>query len=380
MVIKNIEILFNIKIKKCNFIYILFFEHKDKSLMEYCNKIENKLDYIFYSIEKNDFVNENGKKIRIKNYIKDLKNMKNYLNFFPKNENRDENELNYFISVIPEHLDIDQNKKLFLSQKRNRSNYEENKNEDVNNFIEFYDIHNSLIIKDKNKKNIRTKFFEKYKNILPKKNSKKNEVLQNNSGNEEEEDIDEKYDLKYVDEEENTDIKKKNSKNNENKGNIQNYEIEKDYNKDKEMRKQEGKSLIDKHFKSIVKINDDIYYGYEFTEEYNKKMKNILKNIDTFKEDIENIYSCLSCTSNINILSNLLFLPFYYLICNKINKKIYILFQYEEKIHIYEYNEELKELDEPSTLSFINILIKEKNIKENYITLFCSLAKKRIRE
>ena len=105
-------------------------------------------------------------------------------------------------------------------------------------------------------------------------------------------------------------------------------------------------------------------------------MKNILKNIDTFKEDIENIYSCLSCTSNINILSNLLFLPFYYLIRDKNNEKIYILFQYENKIHIYEYNEELKELDEPSTLSFINILIQEKNIKENYITLFCSLAKK----
>ena len=305
--------------------------------------------------------------------------MKKYLNFFPKNENRDENELNYFISVIPEHLDIDPNKKFFLSQKRNRSNYDENKNEDVNNFIEFYDINNSLIFKDENKKNIRTKFFEKYNNILPKKNSKKNKVLQNNSGNEEEEDIDEKYDLKYVDEEENTDIKKKNSKNNENKGNIQNYEIEKDYNKDKEKRKNDGKSLIAQYFKSIVKINDDIYYGYEFIEEYNKKMKNILKNIDTFKEDIENIYSCLSCTSNINILSNLLFLPFYYLICDKINEKIYILFQYENKIHIYEYNEELKELDEPSTLSFINILIQEKNIKENYITLFCSLAKKRIR-
>ena len=89
MVIKNIEILFNIKIKKCNFIYILFFEDKDKSLMEYCNKIENKLDYIFYSIEKNDFVNEYGNKIRIKNYVKDMKNIKQYLDFFPKNENRD---------------------------------------------------------------------------------------------------------------------------------------------------------------------------------------------------------------------------------------------------------------------------------------------------
>ena len=308
MVKNNLEILFNIQIEKCTFIYILLFEDKDTNLMKFCNKLENKLDYIFYSIERNEFLNEKGKKIKIKNYIKDLKNMKNYLLCFPKNDDRDEKELNYLISNIPTHLDVISNKS-FLSHKVKRDiNNEENK---IENFIEFYDKNNSLISnnKNKNKKQLRIKFFNKYNDILTKRNKKSKNSKKSNIKNQDEEDIYDKYDLKY--EEENDDNKDKDCKASQSKiidlEEYENIETEEDKNEEKDIRKNEGKKLIKNYLnEEMISSNEDIYSGYEFSKNYNENIKIILNKIGISKEETE------KARYNLLVLQQLLFYPTYF--------------------------------------------------------------------
>ena len=383
MVKNNLEIMFNIQIEKCTFIYILLFEDKDTNLIKFCNKLENKLDYIFYSIERNEFLNEKVKKIKIKNYIKDLKNMKNYLICFPKNDDRDEKELNYLISNIPTHLDLISNKS-FLSHKVKRDiNNEENK---IEIFIEFYDKNNSLICnnKNKNKKQLRIKFFNKYNDILPRRNKKSKNNQKSNIKNQDEEDIYDKYDLKY--EEENDDNKDNDCKASQSKiidlEEYENIKTEEDKNEEKDKRKIEGKKLIKNYLnEEIIYSNEDIYYGYEFSQKYNDNIKIILNKIGISNEETEKARSYLFCASIINILSNILIFPIYYLIVKKQSKEIYIILQYkeEENIRIFDYNK-LEEINNENFAIIINALIKEKEKKKNYIIIFCSIEEKRSRD
>ena len=97
MIIKNFELLFNIKIRKFNFIYILEYEKEDQSLITFCESIENQISYIFYSLENNKFVNRNCEEVIITKYISDIRPYRNYIKFINTNEERNEKiiEKNY---------------------------------------------------------------------------------------------------------------------------------------------------------------------------------------------------------------------------------------------------------------------------------------------
>jgi len=111
MIIKNFELLFNIKIRKLNFIYILEYEKKDKSLMTFCELIENQISYIFYSLENNKFVNRNGEEIRISKYITDIRPFRNVIQYININKERNEKFLKQMIYDIPNELDVEKGNK-----------------------------------------------------------------------------------------------------------------------------------------------------------------------------------------------------------------------------------------------------------------------------
>jgi len=67
MIINNFELIFNITIKKYCFFYILEYEKPDTFLIKFYEQIENKVNYIFYSLQQNKFVDKNGKEIKINN-------------------------------------------------------------------------------------------------------------------------------------------------------------------------------------------------------------------------------------------------------------------------------------------------------------------------
>ena len=100
MIIKNFELLFNIKIRKLNFIYILEYEKQDKSLITFCELIENQISYIFYSLENNKFVNRNGVEIRISKYITDIRSYKNVIQYINTNKERNEKMHNSLIALV----------------------------------------------------------------------------------------------------------------------------------------------------------------------------------------------------------------------------------------------------------------------------------------
>ena len=144
MIIKNLELLLNIRIKKFNFIYILEYEKQDQSLIRFCESIENQIEYFFYSIEKNKFVNRNGEEIHIKNFISEIRVTKNVIQYINKNKERNENFFKQIISGLPVEYDIEKGN-IFLTRKTKRN--EENINyKTEDNFLCFYDSDESIII------------------------------------------------------------------------------------------------------------------------------------------------------------------------------------------------------------------------------------------
>ena len=238
--------------------------------------------------------------------------------------------------------------------------------------------------KNKNKKQLRIKFFNKYNDIPPRRNKKSKNNQKSNIKNQDEEDIYDKYDLKY--EEENDDNKDNDCKASQSKiidlEEYENIKTEEDKNEEKDKRKIEGKKLIKNYLnEEIIYSNEDIYYGYEFSQKYNDNIKIILNKIGISNEETEKARSYLFCASIINILSNILIFPIYYLIVKKQSKEIYIILQYkeEENIRIFDYNK-LEEINNENFAIIINALIKEKENKKNYIIIFCSIEEKRSRD
>ena len=88
MIINNFELIFNITIKKYCFFYILEYEKPDTFLIKFYEQIENKVNYIFYSLQQNKFVDKNGKEIKFNNYLKEVQPIQNYISFIPTNSER----------------------------------------------------------------------------------------------------------------------------------------------------------------------------------------------------------------------------------------------------------------------------------------------------
>ena len=140
MIIDNLEYIFHIKIKKFSFIYILEYESQDASLMKFCERIDNQIKYIFYSLKKNKFVNKNGDEITLGNYRNEFKENKNLIKLIENNIERNEKVLKKVIFDIPDYLEYKEGN-LFLSKKRNINAQKKAKKiikKNNKNFIEFF--------------------------------------------------------------------------------------------------------------------------------------------------------------------------------------------------------------------------------------------------
>ena len=178
MIKNNIEISFDIKIDKVSFAYIMEYENQDSGLIEHCNSFENQLNYFFYSYEEDKFVNKRGKEIKIKQFLKDIKPLQNYIICMPKNKGRDLEAIKDIIDNIPSDMELNENN--LLGKKTNREEIK-----DFGNFMELYSKNEKKILtltsKEKNHdetlKANRIKFFSRYTDILDKsKNKQENKV------------------------------------------------------------------------------------------------------------------------------------------------------------------------------------------------------------
>jgi hypothetical protein len=131
MIKNNIEISFDIKIDKVSFAYIMEYENQDSGLIEHCNSFENQLNYFFYSYEEDKFVNKRGKEIKIKQFLKDIKPLQNYIICMPKNKGRDLEAIKDIIDNIPSDMELNENN--LLGKKTNREEIK-----DFGNFMELY--------------------------------------------------------------------------------------------------------------------------------------------------------------------------------------------------------------------------------------------------
>ena len=330
VIIKNFEILFNIKIRKLNFIYILEYEKKDKSLMTFCELIENQISYIFYSLENNKFVNRNGEEIRISKYITDIRSYRNVIQYININKERNERFLKQMISDIPNELDVEKGNK-FLTKKRNKDK-EKKGVKKTKNFLCFYDSDEKLILN----KDINITSITNYENSI-----KENK---------------QKFFNNFIIEE---GVKNNDNKIYENQSNIEN----KDKNKEELI---EDIVYKDRHTK-------------EFTPEYNKKIKNIIlkmcsekkKIIETFNE--KNIISSYSGIYEISILNNIINFPFYYLYRNKKTKDIKIFIKDDSEAKIFNYMDE-NEIKGDAYEKEINSMIDVEKFNEDNLIMSCFIV------
>ena len=332
----NLELLFNIKIKKFNFIYILEYEKKDLSLINFCEKFENQIQYFFYSIEKNEFVDNNGNKVKIANYICNLRPNKNLFNYIEYNIETNEKTLKLLFSELPSDYNIKVEENLLT--KINEKEIQEKSHEKVDNFLSICDSDGIQIYPHKDNVLINKKrkiFFDKYyPNSIEK--------------------------IKII------------SDDNQNL----NYNI-----------KEKKKDFLDKDYMKY--LNDIIIKNrnkYEFNDSYNKKLESIYKkiyevnNID-LSEDNNEYFICSKFIGlkKINIFSNIIKLPFYYLYRNKINKEIKLILKKDENstYSIYDYNSENKIND--IVKEILEISNNKKFHNENILALcvFCKEKKKR---
>jgi len=334
MIIKNFELLFNIKIRKLNFIYILEYEKQDKSLITFCELIENQISYIFYSLENNKFVNRNGVEIRISKYITDIRPYKNVIQYINTNKERNEKFLKQMISEIPNELDVEKGNK-FLTKKRNKDK-EKKFYKKTKNFLCFYDSDDNLILnKDINKTS---------------KTNYENEIKENKK---------KFFDNFIVEVEE--------------KDNNEIYENQSDLESKDKNKEELIKDIVckDGHTK-------------EFSLEYNKKIKNIiLKMFSGNKEIIKTlndkiIISYYSGIYEINILNNLINFPFYYLYRNKETKDTKIFIKDNNIAKMFNYVDE-NEIKGDDYENEINSMMDVEKFNKDNIIMSCFIVNQELK-
>ena len=341
MIIQNFELLFNIKIRKFNFIYILEYEKKDNSLINFCEQIENQIGYIFYSLEKNKFVNKNGEEVSINKYISNIRVNKNIIKYLYANKERNEKLLKQIISNISSELDIEEGNK-FLTKKRYRDKENKDYKKD-NNFLCFYDQDDKLIFSKDNNKISKTI----YENSII---EKKKKFFDN-----------------FIIEEDKENNNNEISDNINNSENINNQQLNIKENTDT------NKNEL---------INDIIYkerYTNEFTTEYNEKIKAIISKMYSEKTETKiafenkNIISYYNGIYDISILNNPVNFPFYYLYRNKKTKVIKIFIKDNSEIKIFNYMDG-NELNDYDFKKEINDMIDVKKFQEDNLIMFCFIV------
>ena len=345
MIIKNIELLFNIKIRKFNFIYILEYEKKDNSLINFCELIENQISYIFYSLENNIFVNKNGEEISINKYISDIRANRNIIQYLYINKERNESLLKQIISNIPSEFDIVKGDKLLT---RKRYITKKNKNyKKEENFLSFYDSEDKLIFNQDNK--IMNKIT--YENLI--KESKQ------------------KFYCNFYIEENKEDNNYKLYENINNFENINNQQLN-------------INESTDKNNNELIKdiINKERHTN-EFTPEYNEKIKEIILKIYSKTEAIKifkdkNIVSYYSGIYNISILNNPVSFPFYYLYRNKETKDIKIFIKENKEIKIFNYMNG-NEINDYDFKKEINDMMDVKKFNEDNLIMFCFIVDQEVK-
>ena len=334
MIIKNFELLFNIKIRKLNFIYILEYEKQDKSLITFCELIENQISYIFYSLENNKFVNRNGVEIRISKYITDIRSYKNVIQYINTNKERNEKFLKQMISEIPNELDVEKGNK-FLTKKRNKDK-EKKFYKKTKNFLCFYDSDDNLILnKDINKTS---------------KTNYENEIKENKQ---------KFFDNFIVEVEE--------------KDNNEIYENQSDLESKDKNKEELIKDIVckDRHTK-------------EFSLEYNKKIKNIILKMFSGNKEIiktlndKNIISYYSGIYEINILNNLINFPFYYLYRNKETKDTKIFIKDNNIAKMFNYVDE-NEIKGDDYENEINSMMDVEKFNKDNIIMSCFIVNQELK-
>ena len=346
MIIQNFELLFNIKIRKFNFIYILEYEKKDNSLINFCEQIENQIGYIFYSLEKNIFVNKNGEEVSISKYISNIRVNKNIIKYLYANKERNEKLLKQIISNISSELDIEEGNK-FLTKKRYRDKENKDYKKD-NNFLCFYDQDDKLIFSKDNNKISKTI----YENSIIEKKKKF-------------------FDNFIIEED-------KENNNNEISDNINNSE---------NINNQQLNIIENTDTSKNELINDIIYkerYTNEFTTEYNEKIKAIISKMYSEKTETKiafenkNIISYYSGIYDISILNNPVNFPFYYLYRNKKTKVIKIFIKDNSEIKIFNYMDG-NELNDYDFKKEINDMIDVKKFQEDNLIMFCFIVEQELK-
>ena len=340
MIIKSFELLFNIKIRHFNFIYILEYENKDNSLINFCELIENQIGYIFYSLENNMFVNKKGEEVSINKYNSNIRVNRNIIQYLCANKERNESLLKQIISKIPSEFDIVEGNK-FLKRKRDRAKENKDFKKD-SNFLCFYDTDNKLIFNKDNDEKITT---TNYENIMGEKKAKF-------------------YSNYFIEED-------KEDNNNEISDNINNSES---------INNQQLNIIESTDKNELIKdiINKDRHTN-EFTTEYNEKIKTII--LKMFSEKIEiieefknkNIISYYCGIYDISILNNPINFPFYYLYRNKKTKEIKIFIKDNSEIKIFNYMDG-KEINEYDFKREIKDMIEIKKFQEDNLIMFCFLV------
>ena len=340
MIIKNLELLFNIKIRNFNFIYILEFEKKDQSLIKFCESIENQISYIFYSLENNKFVNIKGEELNINRYICEMKTKNNLIQFININNESNEELWKKIISSIPNEFDIEKGKH-FITKKTKRDDPKKKIDyKKETNFLSFYDLDGNLILLGEDK--TKSKYEESIK-------QKKNEFFQN-----------------YIDEEENEENKIKENQNNiTNPNNSDNQQIE-----SKENNRKNPEELIED-------LIDKGRHTKQFNSTYNEKLKRILvKMLSEDKEIIEvlnskNIISYYLDICDIYILNNSVDIPLYYLYRSKDKKYTKLFFKINSTLKIFDYSSENEIANKDYIKELNDMIIVNKFSQDNLIVLCC---------
>ena len=342
MIIKNLELVFNIKIRNFNFIYILEFEKKDQSLIKFCESIENQISYIFYSLENNKFVNIKGEELSITKYTSEMKTKKNLIEFINLNNESNIELLKKIISSIPKEYDIEKGNR-FLTKKTIRVPQKIDYKKE-NNFLCFYDSDNNLILFKEIQKQLKSKYEDTIK-------KKKQKFFENYTDEEDDEE-------NKIDENQNNITSQKNS---------DKQQIESLENKSKNQ-EELIKDLIDK-----------VRFTKEFTSVYNEKLKRILlKILSEEKEKIgvlddKNIISYYCDIYDISILNNSVDIPLYYLYRSKDKKYTKIFLKINRKIKIFDYISE-KEIINNDYINELNAMIDVKKFNQDNLIVLCCLV------
>ena len=362
MIVSNLELIFNIKIRKYCFFYILEYENPDNSLIKFCEQIENQLNYIFYSLQQNKFVNKKGKEISIKNYLHNIQPMKNYISFIPKNNERNIEQIKSSLYNLADNLSINENN--FLSKKRRNDKSEILSSNQKNNFISFFDKNNKQIYPNNLEKNKHTKYNDE--------NKKNKENFFNSFKKMEKEELKQEKELDTNDII--TTFEEKNSE-------INNKEI-----KNKEMNEEQ---II-----NYYKLSDIFTYNVSFskcyfTKQFNEELNDHIFKIINNKSDNKKYSSIFVSISKLSILNNTFLFPFYFLAISKSKKEKYIILKDSRKdndknedsgkLIIYSINLKRK-LDYKEYYEFINELIEQENFHKNYLLILCGFNEEEEKE